>query len=228
MLKYEIIVNESFKTRMKETLDIRNIDRNILEETIDYLFINAQVMDRITEGFHLWLGRQETVEVQPVDFMKALLIMSEKFRKNMERYDGIVYSYLTLLSPETEEISTEMQPWQYEQTPESYKPIGGIYQALLNMGLKTDFIDMYYLDGSLMEIYEDALQNVTSLNNLINTANPSINDIRDGLITVDARFRKLYNKLFTEQFEDAHGVFSCLVLALQETEKSKKNGGALE
>jgi hypothetical protein len=228
MLKYDIIVNETFHTKLTETLNIRNIDSSILQDITSYLFVNAQVMDRIIEGFQLWLGKKDASEMHPLDFFKGLLVMAEKFRKNMERHDGIVLHYIASLESESKVLSTEMQPWQYEQASDTYKPIGGIYQALLNMGLKADFIDQYYLDGSLMEIYEDALETVTSLNNLAGTTNPSINDTRDGLMTIDERLRKMYSKFFIEQFEDLRGVCSCLVLALKEAEKNIDKKGSLE
>jgi predicted DNA-binding protein YlxM (UPF0122 family) len=228
MLKYDINVDESFKLKIMETLNVRDTDSYTLEETVSYLYINIQVMDRMIEGFNLWLGDRESEGMTPTDFIKAFLVMMEKFRKNMESRDGIIYDYVSRLNQNPAEIPGKVQPWQYEGMSGSYRHTRGIYQSLLNMGLKADFIDCYYLDGSLMEIYEDALESVSSLNNLVKTSNPGINDIRDGLLIVDERFRKLYNKLFIEQFEDVYGVFGALITALKEIEKNNERKGSLE
>lgn len=218
MIEYTPRINIDFRKRLSEKLARTGINRSLLDETTEYVYKNLEIMERIIEGFKTWAAFRE---VDCVLFMKGFLVLADIFRKNTERHDGIISSYLSnFAASEKLNFSDECsQPWHYEGHSGLYEGVKGIFKCLTDSGLSQDFIDNYYLDGSLLEIHETCLDTVVSMDCLLCTENPGPADLSEGLFLMEDRFRKMYNKLFIEPIEDTHGTYGAVKAALNILQK---------
>lgn len=217
MLKFDNTINEESLNRLILKLNIGDIDQPVLYETAGYFLTIMKMLDGIRKAYHIWLEDAGAEKVETKDFLAATLSMFKLFKKARSRADGIVDLYLSRLTiPNIPVESRNFQAWCYMEQSAVYSQVKGIFSHLIKSGLSHDLIDKYYLDGSLLEIYECCLDIETPLKSLLETEFPNPMEVQEGIFMVEDRIRKLSEKLFTEEFEDKQGVADVIKLALKE------------
>ncbi len=217
MLKFDNTVNQEFLDRFIEKLNIGDIDPIILNETAGYFLTIMKMLDGIRKAYHIWLDDTGAEKVETKDFFAATLSIFKLFKKARDRADGIVDLYLNRLTiPNIPIESRNFQAWCYSGQSAVYSQVKGIFSHLIKSGLSHDLIDKYYLDGSLLELYECCLDIETPLKNLLETEYPNPLEVQEGIFLIEDRIKQLSEKLFSEEFEDEQGVFSVMKLALKE------------
>jgi hypothetical protein len=219
MLKYQLKVNESFKESLRKKLKTTALDSEIQDCMTSYLYDNAQIMERLIEGLEMWTIETKTENSDPLVFFLGILKLMDLFKKNMEKWTGITEEYLSMLSNKDTYNITETQPWQFEGHEDAFSGLRGVHESLQKNGINQELIDRYYIDGNLLEIYDNCISTISSLSALIETKKPSINDLRDGILIVENNFRKLYYRLFIEEFDGAIGFFACLYEVIKKLDK---------
>lgn len=219
MLKFDSTINEDSLNNFIARLNIGDIDLSVLNETAGYFLTVMKMLDGIRKAYHIWLEDTDTDvgKVETKDFLSASLSMFKLFKKAITRADGIVELYLTrLIIPDIPVESRNYQVWCYSGQSEVYSQVKGIFSHLINSGLSHELIDKYYLDGSLLELYECCLDIETPLKSLLETENPNPMEVKEGIFIIEDRIRILYNKLFVEEFEDLQGISGVIKFALEE------------
>lgn len=210
MLKYNSMTTGDFRKRLAERLNFGHIDKKTHKMTTGYILKNAECLERLLEGLQMWTCDELEDDVSGEVFFLSLMKIMDLYRKNMDKGQGLAEYYLSRIDLPSMKDQTENRPWSYEQQSDLYAPLGGVYSRLIRMGVKKEAIDKYYLDGNLMEIYEDVLNVLPVLKNLCLTENPSPYDVREGVFVIETRFRKLYDRFFVEQFDGQTGVYGAL------------------
>ncbi|MFP4497517.1 MAG: hypothetical protein ACLFQV_04840 [Vulcanimicrobiota bacterium] len=211
MFKYQVDVDEEYGKHLAWKLDLPGINDNTLESITTYFYVNAQLLDRIIEGYKIWLSDKETEpKISNGVFFLSLLKIFDIFKEHKDRFDGIVEKYLADIDRSFTRREGEGVPWQAEGHAELHSQVKGLYKRLVEGGLKQDFIDRYYFDGNLIQIYELCIEVVCSLEYLGKTRNPSVSDVMDGLMINENKLTKLYNILFVEKFDRTRGFYTCI------------------
>lgn len=215
----EVYMNQNKITKeiISKKLNVAGISGSTLDKITSYYFVTYETMCRILEGFDMWTKK----EVDGKTFFKALLSLFDIFRQNVDRLDGIVREYISHVEVSCGDTSS--QAWSITNTS-SAKPLQGIYKNLIDMGLPHHTIDEYYIDGFLMELYEECQRTISAINSLCNTKNPSILDLREGLFIMEVAHRKLYDQLFVKTYGNYRGYYGVILkVILRSTQGKEEN-----
>lgn len=213
-MKYNFTIQDDVRVGLDEKLSIGRIDGDTLEQAAGYFFTIIKMLDNVRKAYDLWLDDSCDDHMGAREFLTGALSMLNLLKKTMDKTDGIVGMYISRLEiPENAE-NCIYQPWQYSGHSQIYDPARGIFSSLRKAGLSQDFIDRYYLDGSLLEIHEACMEIVPALVSLTKTDNPNPLEVREGIFLIEDQLRKLYVKLYVEEFDDARGLMGVMALAL--------------
>jgi len=218
LLKFNGKPDTQLKEDLIKKLNIGGIDREVLDQVSTYLYTIINLLDGLRRAYVMWLDKSQESPVKTRDFLVGSLGILSLLKKTMERMDGIVGMYISRLDLPRKNPEENYQAWQYQDLSRIYDPLSGTFKKLRDAGLKQDFIDKYYLDGSLMEIYEKCMNILPAFSYLIETENPDPLEVREGVFILEDRLRKMYNKLYIEEFEDARGLMGVMETALKEME----------
>ncbi|MCD4783578.1 MAG: hypothetical protein K8T10_07080 [Candidatus Eremiobacteraeota bacterium] len=218
MLKYNGRIDPEIRGKLRDKLNIGRIDNDTLDQVTTYLFTIVNLLDGMRKAYSMWLDKSQDNPVKTRDFIVGSLNIMSLLKKIMERMDGIVGMYVSRLDLPRNNPDENYQPWQYDNLSRMYDPLGGTFEKLREAGLKQDFIDMYYIDGSLMEVYESCLNILPAFYILTETENPNPIEIKDGILLLEDSMRKMYNKLFIEEYEDLRGLMGVMQAALKKVE----------
>lgn len=223
MLKFDNTINEDSLVRLIDKLNIGDIDPQTLNETAGYFYNVMKMLDGMRTAFHIWLDETGDRKVETRDFFAASITIIKLFKKARNRVDGIVELYLDKLTiPDIPTETRNFQVWGYSGQSEVYSQVKGIFSHLIKSGLSHDLIDKYYLDGSLLELYECCIDIETPLKSLLETENPNPMEVREGIFFIEDRIIKLYHKLFMEEFENVQGISEVMKLALKEIDNREE------
>lgn len=215
MLRYNGRIDPEIREKLREKLNIGEIDKDILDQVTSYLFTIIKLLDGMRKAYRMWLDKSQDNPVKTRDFLMGSLNILSLLKKTMESMDGIVGMYVSRLDLPRDNPDENYQPWQYHNLSRMYDPLGGTFNKLKDAGLDQDFIDKYYLDGSLMEVYETCMNILPAFYILTETGNPNPIEMREGIFFLEDSLRKMYNKLFIEEFEDVRGLMGAMQAALK-------------
>jgi hypothetical protein len=219
MINYYETINEELRGKIEKNLNLMGTDPSILSETAHYFFSLAKMMDGLRRAYTLWLDKENNEPVGTREFFIGTLSMIKLLKKMLDNMDGIVGTYISGIEIPPDFASPGNQPWHFQGHAQNYKQMKGIFPALRDAGLSQDFIDMYYLDGTLLEVYEDCTEVIPAITALASIRQASPVEIREGIFLIENRFRNLYAKLFMERFENAYGLTGVMIEALKELDK---------
>ncbi|MCE1246138.1 MAG: hypothetical protein LWY06_05800 [Firmicutes bacterium] len=214
MINYYETIDEELKGKLEQKLNVTGTDPSVLGETAHYFFSLAKMMDGIRLGYVMWLDKEAEKHVDTREFFVGTLGILKLVKKLLDSMDGIVGTYISGMDVPAEFSSRESQAWHYQGNSRNYKQMTGIFPALIKSGLTQDFIDRYYLDGTLLEVYEECTELIPAIAGLGEMRAISPIELREGIFLIENRFRNLYAKLFIERFENALGLAGVLNAAL--------------
>lgn len=213
-MNQEIILDESIRSEIEYKLNIGGIDPETLQEAAEYFYKTAKMLDNIQKSLYIWTGGGES-PLETGKFITGMLGMLTLMQKNMDKTDGIAGMYISRIDMDRCIISDNHQAWCYKDFTDRYAPLRGVYFQLIKAGLNQDFIDKYYLDGTLLELYEACWEVIPAVYNLAHTQNPNPLEVREGIFIIEGQLRQIYNKLYIEEFEDARGLTGVMIKAFK-------------
>ncbi len=229
MIKPEQTVPLDFYKKMVQHLCDRKCHRELAESLASYLQDNLRMFMLIMEGLRMWTREKIDKEYQGEAVILSLMKLMASLRQNVIGNDGIVDSFLSQYQVPSLLGNQEARPWHFVENPDSYRQISGVFQQLRGIGLPGEFIDRYYLDGSLIELYEGCIEVTQPLLRLARMENPSPRDVWEGLNFIEEKTRRMVEKFFVDDYSGVRGIHGCLqeVLVILH-EKGQQNAPAPE
>ena len=225
MLKPEETIPLDFCDRIVLGLCRRKRDKEMVENLSVYIHDNLKVLLQVMEGLRMWSRGDVESDYSGEAMVLSLMNLMNALRRNVVEHDGIVGSFLQQYQAPNFLGNEEVRPWNHQDQSQHYQQISGIYQGLRNMGLPGEFIDRYYLDGSLLELYDDCVNLVQPYLGLCQLESPNPRDVQEGLYLLEEKTRRIVEKFFMEEYSGARGLHGCLqeVLVYLHEKEGKKN-----